>query len=419
LSNAVGGTVRQIAWLGVLVMFPCAVWLLRRRPHALLCGTLLYIFSVAFVIGSLHWFAKQPHSVSSPLLGGIPNRNQISRLFRELMSLCLSGALFLLPVLIAYVPKTPFRNRRIAAILLSSGVLWAAALSFLALYLHPLTLDLLLAPFLGNCVSAFGLMETTGIKGAPPVVLSLVPRLLISAVVLLAIVCLFVSLSTGRSTSRRTQTPVPTSWNCLFILLVPFTFVYFALVASQDLHAGSGDRTAIYDRYFLPLLPIALIFLVRVYQERIQPNLPLISCTFVLLFGAYAVSGTHDAFSKHRALQAAIKELKDAGVSGNAIDAGFGQNAIIQIQTAGYVVSPNSLVDAPEKRMPSPSFPTDCQPVWVWLTPAIVPGYALSYDPKACGGQSNFAPVTYSEWLLAQPVSIYIVNTVGPASAQR
>ncbi len=31
LSNALGGTVRQIAWLGVLVMFPCAVWLLRRR----------------------------------------------------------------------------------------------------------------------------------------------------------------------------------------------------------------------------------------------------------------------------------------------------------------------------------------------------------------------------------------------------
>ena len=31
LSNALDGNVRQFVWLGVLVMVPCAIWLLRRR----------------------------------------------------------------------------------------------------------------------------------------------------------------------------------------------------------------------------------------------------------------------------------------------------------------------------------------------------------------------------------------------------
>src|SRR5580692_7193080 len=36
LLNAVGGTARQIAWLGVLVMIPSTLWLLRRKQRVLL-----------------------------------------------------------------------------------------------------------------------------------------------------------------------------------------------------------------------------------------------------------------------------------------------------------------------------------------------------------------------------------------------
>src|SRR5215469_17870502 len=38
VTNAIGGTVRQIAWLGVLVMVPSTLWLLRRRPRLIAVG---------------------------------------------------------------------------------------------------------------------------------------------------------------------------------------------------------------------------------------------------------------------------------------------------------------------------------------------------------------------------------------------
>ena len=38
LVNALGGTVRQIAWLGLLVMVPCTLWLLRKSWRVLVAG---------------------------------------------------------------------------------------------------------------------------------------------------------------------------------------------------------------------------------------------------------------------------------------------------------------------------------------------------------------------------------------------
>jgi hypothetical protein len=161
-----------------------------------------------------------------------------------------------------------------------------------------------------------------------------------------------------------------------------------------------------------------LIFLLRIYQERVQPELPLLSYAVALLFAAYAVAGTHDAFAKYRARLAAINELREAGIPDNAIDAGFEHNAMAQIERYGYVDDPEIRLAAADKPLQPSVFPEDCQPQWNPYTPVMVPGYALSYDPTICGGLSRFAPVSYWEWLLARQVPIYIVNTVESASDQ-
>jgi hypothetical protein len=238
---------------------------------------------------------------------------------------------------------------------------------------------------------------------------------------MLTLLCFFAFMLTGsrpdRQPDRLAQTPLPNSppisFQNLLVLLGPFTLAYIALLIPRGLR---GD---VFDRYCLFLLPIALIFLLRIHQERVRPNLPLVSTVFVTLFAIYAVAGTHDAFSLSRAKAAAISELRATGIPDTAIDAGFEHNGMAQIQKYGTINDPNVHMPAAEYIAHSPVFPTDCQPDHPNWTPAIVPGYALSYNPSACGGLSRFAPVTFHEWLAAATVRIYIVNTSIPASAVR
>ena len=62
-SNIVGGTVRQIAWLGTLVMLPSTAWLLRKRRGVLVAACLLWLGSIAAVPFFMRWYAAQPYSI--------------------------------------------------------------------------------------------------------------------------------------------------------------------------------------------------------------------------------------------------------------------------------------------------------------------------------------------------------------------
>jgi hypothetical protein len=412
LSNAAGGTVRQIAWLGVLVMFPCTVWLLRRRPRVLVTGAPLYAISFIIVFGSLHWFLHQPHAESEPLLVGISNPHQLVHLAVELLSIFLSFALFLLPILIAFIPAVSLRSRRTSTFLAVGGLFCASVYIFLAVA-HPHTLVGLIAPFKGNYVTPYGILGSFSIKGYPPTVLAPLLRFLITILVLAALLCFSAfPLARPRRTFSASQPPVTgtLSWPCLLILTGPFVLAYLALLLPRGLR---GD---LFDRYLLLLLPIGLILLLRLFQDRVQPNLPALSYALVLLFALYAIAGTHDAFCMYRARQAAVTELLFAGIPDTAIDAGFEHNGTAQIERVGYIAGPHTRPTTAAK----PSlFAVDCEPDEGWLTPAMVPGYALSYNPNACGGPSRFVPIAYRQWLRGfHTTTIYIVDTAKSAPTQ-
>ncbi|MGA9672693.1 MAG: hypothetical protein WBQ94_25980 [Terracidiphilus sp.] len=411
LSNAVGGSVRQIAWLGVLVMFPCAIWLLRRRPHVLLIGGLLYAVSILIVFGTLHWFLQQPYSIPEPLFPGNTSVFQLHHLTLQFLSLLLSFALFLLPILIAFVPAVSLQNRRATA-LLSIGILIViGTYTYLFLY-HRLSLLTLIAPFRGFHVTRDGLAQTMPIKGMAPIVLTSSSRLFITITVLLALVCFATTLLTSR---RPTTLPAqtfpaisqPISWPSLLILVLPFLLAYFALLVPR------GLRTELFDRYLIVVFPVGLILLLRLYQDRVRTKLPLVAYAVALLFAIFAVAGTHDTFSLYRARLASVDELRAAGVPDTSIDAGLDHNGMAQISRYGHMNDPAIRMRASEYIVQTPVFPDNCQPDHGWQTPVLIPGYALSYDPAACGGPSRFPPVTYNNWLLGfRTVTIHIVDTV-------
>jgi hypothetical protein len=64
--NALCGTSRQIAWLGVLVLVPSTLFLLRSRRIVLLYSLAATALGFAFVFSTLHWFNVQPYMQPEP-----------------------------------------------------------------------------------------------------------------------------------------------------------------------------------------------------------------------------------------------------------------------------------------------------------------------------------------------------------------
>lgn len=70
-SNVIGGTARQIAWLGALIMVPSTGWLPRNRRRVLLASLLLWAGSFTSALVCVRWFAHQPYSIPEPILQGV------------------------------------------------------------------------------------------------------------------------------------------------------------------------------------------------------------------------------------------------------------------------------------------------------------------------------------------------------------
>ncbi|HEY1805915.1 MAG TPA: glycosyltransferase family 39 protein [Terracidiphilus sp.] len=410
VTNAVGGTARQIAWVGVLVMFPCTIWLLRRRPFVRLAGAALYFVSILFIVGILHWFAHQPYSVPEPLFPASVHWYTITYCLHEYAHSAASLAMFLLPVLIAFASPAALKNRR-AFLLVPAGGLLAIVICDLAFGpFHVVATRLF--PYLGYTITDRGMLDwPTDRPDRRPILLNYDMRLVSTACLLLAAVCFVCFLYLDR---QRLHTISPTadqpSWKILLVLLVPFSVAYLALFWPQ------AAFVEVYDRYLLPLVFIGILLLLRLFQDRVRPNLPFASYVVLFFFTAFAVAGTHDAFSMFRARNAAINEVIRAGVPPDTIDGGFEYDAMLQVERYGYLN--NDRVRFPGKiyvDYPNP-FPKNCAPDANEGIPVIVPGYSISWDPHACGGISAFAPVEYHQWLAPHTVTLYIDRTFNGAS---
>jgi hypothetical protein len=403
ISNAIGGTVRQVAWLGLLVMVPCTLWLVRRRPRVLVFAVPVLLASVAFIVGAIHWFQQQPYSWPELLVSRHFGSPELRQLIRQMVGVAIELPLFLLPVLLAFTSALHHRVRRdTMAIAVGCFLAMFVAVIYVANWQHAPGLE----PVLPNYVSLRGLADTFGILGPRPTVLQTNVRVFLTVLVFIGVFGFLTILLTGKGrpvspANRRGKV----SWHDLAVMLVPFSLAYLALLTPRT------SYDAVYDRYLLELMVVALIFAVRYYQEQIQSRLPGSSLVLILLIAAYSIAGTHDVFAMYRGRLAAVNELRSAGLPDTSIDGGFEFDAWTQIERAGAVNSPGVRTPA-GVYVPMPIHaPLDkCHPFWDDYLPQINALYALSFDPNLCQGDAGFPPVVYRTWLPPHQTEIYIVG---------
>jgi hypothetical protein len=269
----------------------------------------------------------------------------------------------------------------------------------------------LVEPVLGDWIGIHGRYETSHLMGEGPVLLHLWLRILLTIVSTGGLLCLFGSIArTWKTQPAQTPSPrlsIPLTWRKLTILLLPFSCAYLLLLIPRA--AGS-----IFDRYLLGLLIIALICLIRYYQDFVQPRLPVAIVLVVGFVAVYGVVSTHNQFAFYRARLALSDEIQKAGVPVSLVDFGWEYNGWLRLQRAGFINDSRIVIPA-KAYVPMPSLSNR-----VWCNRSegdyyfryapLDPQYGLSFDPNACMGLAPFAPITYSSWLTFEPATLYVVN---------
>jgi len=403
LLNAIGGTARQIAWLGVLVMIPSTLWLLRRRPRVLLAGGLCCLVGIGFLFASMHWFNQQSYALPERLIPESFGLKSLENIAAMGMRAALEMLCLLLPVVLMFVAPLLKPNRRMS-VLFFAGTLSFALIGFVLFRYHGL--DHWIAPFLGRNVTVPGLLEANSIIGARPLILPFGIRMLLTVATIVALVSLFtVVFGNGSRPSSSPGRAASVSWRDLAVVLAPFSAAYIFMLMPR---ASTGG---FYDRYLLPLMVLFLLVLARYYQEKVGPRLPVLCPILIAIVACFTIVGTHDMFAMYRGYRAAFQQVRSSGVPATAISGSWENDGWTELETVGYMN---------ERRIRNPRgvyvyqpvtvFPAGCDGNSLDRIPAVKPVYALSFDPAQCGGQAGFPPVVYRTWLPPHTNTIYIVK---------
>jgi hypothetical protein len=406
LFNAIGGTARQIAWLGVLVMIPSTLWLLRRRPRVLLAGGLCCLVGIAIVFASMHWFNQQPYALPERLIPESLGLKSFENIAASGLRFALELVCLMLPVLLMFVVPLLKPTRRMATLFVAGMLAFALMGGLILLIFSHHGLDHWVAPFLGPNITVPGLLEANSIIGARPLILPLGIRVLLTVATVVALVSLFtVVFGNGSRPSSLPGRAAAVSWRDLGVILVPFSAAYILMLMPRVAAGGA------FDRYLLPLMVILLLVLARFYQEKVRPELPLLSAVLIGIAACFTIVATHDMFAMYRGYLAAFQEVRSSGVPATAISGSWENDGWTELETVGYIN---------ERRIRNPRgayvyqpavvFPAGCAANLLDRIPAVKPIYALSFDPAQCDGQAGFPPVVYRTWLPPHANTIYIVK---------
>jgi hypothetical protein len=397
-ANAICGTSRQIAWIGILVMVPSALWLLRRQRRVFLAGAAATLAGALFIFGCMHWFQRQPYVVPAPFaMSTFP----VHQILWQLVISFLDLPFLLLPIVALFLPQIRKSRPRVIAALFLGYVL-------VAVHPHHVGHVFLLEPTQGEFVNVHGLSIPV-LQGLPPIFLHTGAQVLLTIASFGGLLGMIASLLRSRGMPPAVDSSAGVSWKQLGTLLVPFTIVYTLLLIP------SAARYGIHDRYLLVPLTAALPCLVRYYQDRIQPRLPLASVFLVGIMAIYGIATTHNTFALDRARVAIAAELRASGVPDTSVDNGWEYNLGVELQHSDFINEPSFTVRAHNYVPAPPPTANTCPMADFYDFPHVKPRYSVSFDPNACDGPAPFAPVSYSRWLASKPGTIYVVHsTVSP-----
>jgi hypothetical protein len=324
--NLAGGTVRQIAWLGALIIVPSTAWLLRRQRGMKLAGIALWMFTLAGVLVCLHWFNEQPYSVPELVVVGPIHPKMIVHLGAQLFKTFLCLLLVIFPVSVMWLPVshrlTAKGKMRIVCALAFLGLLTVIPFKFGRL-------DPWLMPWL------IPLLETQAVGGV-----KVWMKIGISLLVIAPVLVLFEQTAIQRRIKPASVNGQAPAWAELAWILGPFSLSYVLLLVP------SAAFAIIQDRYLLGLVPTAIIVSLRLYQDRIADKVPAISLVILTAVAFYAVAGAHDLFAGCRALVRTVEMVQNSGVPRRYIQAGMASDGWAQIEDGGHINDPRIRVPA-------------------------------------------------------------------------
>jgi len=399
-TNAVFGTARQIAWLGLLVMVPSTLWLLRANRRVFLTGAAVNLAGALFVFACLQWLKHQPYDCPEHL---IPKSLPIAHTLAEFVHTFLDMPFFLLPVFAIFIPVIRKSRPRVIAILAAIAIAYAL-IAVVRSHVHP---NALLEPIDGAFVSPEGIYFLY-VQGWPPTFLHTPVRIIFTIASIGGLLGLIAAFTQRRTFSSSLNSPSTSlSWTQLGILLIPFSVANILLLVPRA-------TNWLTDRYLLILLTVVLMVLVRYYQGQVRHRLPLTSVILVAIMAVYAVAVTYNLFSLDRARVALAAEMRSAGVPDTSFDDGWEYNFGTELAHAPSLNYPTIFVPA-NFYVPTPAPPPGvCTPYYADEIPHVHPLYGISFDPNACYGPAPFAPIHYSRWLASQPGTLYVVNYLPP-----
>lgn len=395
--NVAGGTVRQIAWLGSLIMVPSTAWLLRQRQAMKAATALLFVLAFAGVEACMQWFAHQPYSVPEHIIAGPIHAKTIVHLGAQLFKTFLCLVLVLLPLSIAWLSA----GRRLGrdARLRIAGAVAVTVLIAILLYRHG-TLQGWLMPWLTYLIAG-----QSSLMGPRPDFVGLTgTKLTISLLVVVAALIFFELWIAGTREKRQGSEEWQSRWAEIRWILGPFSFSYLLLLGPR------GAFSIIQSRYLLGLVPGAIAVLLLLYQERIAPQLPGVAIATLAAFAIFSIAGTHDLFSESRAVAQTIRTLEDSGISRYLIQAGFPDDGWAQIQHGGHINDPRIEIPAGAYHYTGFNL-TYPRPYTNWfgdMTPAIVASYFIVPEQLYGLAPTNFPPVHYTTWLPPFDRTLYV-----------
>jgi hypothetical protein len=394
-ASAVGGTARQTAWLGVLVMVPSTAWLLRARRGILRIGIFLWIGGVLLIAASLHWWSLQPYSVPEKIY----HRNAfwIHHTTDMLVKAFLCFSLLLLPLLVAWLGRV----RRIGRGGLSRV---AALVSIFALFLFFSGIaEYWSMPWVPHLINSllYGRSELPVIEHPLPLGIRIVLSLFVVASALIFVE--YALAVRGGRPQQISEEPYPT-WQQIWWLVGPYFFAYLALLLPR------ASSEFLYDRYLLGIVPVAIIVLLRMHQQWVAPHVPAVSVAVMLVFAIVSICGTHDWFAFNRARLSAVRSLNASGVPNTSIQAGFEYDGWTQIEAAGYVNEKRMILPAGafHEILPQFQIAKECRSYFSVYATAIQPKYSIDSYPLPCFAPSIYPAVNYRAWMPPFHRTIYV-----------
>ncbi len=406
LSNVMLGSVRQIAWMGVLVVVPCVAWVLRRYGRDFLLATAgIWVGCAAAIALTMRWFARQPFILREPLLAISPDLRTLSHLLIPMLSALarvgLTLILYSLPVTLAVAGRLRLRDRRVQVAFAVGSLLLLVAMAWVTLRHLP---NSWLAPFTYDSLGVPGFQDFVMLPGLRPAALSNGLRALLTIVTGLTALGMLLLAWRGLSPVNVTQhraesdsaeylpggSEGPTSRE-LWALFGPYTLIYLALYVTRAFQ---------WDRYLLPVAFLAVLLLLRWHQGSGLARMPGWSLAVVGLFAVFDVAATHDVFALYRARLAAAQMLQQAGVPRTQFSGGFDYDAWTELERTGYVKDPRLVPPPglPGYRADVPQ-PRPCLNWFAPYTPSVDPAFSIAFTLPACMRTSQFTAVPYQSWL--------------------